>query len=192
VGSTPNPGVAVNARSVIPDCPEFVTVTNCVPLTNPICVGANVSCAGDVCKLAGVNPVPFKLAVAVRGRLEAPLVVLDAVRVACRPPAPAGLKITETRQLPPPPNVCVQFAELAIKSAASAPETAKLNPAIGNPPAFETVTDSVALEKPIPVPGKLRVDGLKLSEAGNKPVPIAATCTGATPRLVVATVMIPF
>jgi hypothetical protein len=145
-----------------------------------------------VLNAAAVRPVPIKFAVAERGRLDTPFVVLDAVNDASRPPTTVGLKVTEMEQLPPPASVWAQFAELASKSPAATPTMAKLNPAKGNPPGLETVTIWAALETPIPVPGKLSVAGLKLSEAGNNPVPMTATLTAGTPRLVVETATVPF
>jgi hypothetical protein len=124
VRSTPNPCVAVNSRSVIPDCPEFFTVTSWVPLTCPIGVAANVNCTGAVFNAAAVNPVPVKLAVAVIGVFDTLFVVLETIRNPCRPPATVGLKFTATEQLLPAASVWVQFDELSAKSPAAVPEIA--------------------------------------------------------------------
>ena len=141
---------------------------------------------------AGVNPVPFKLALIVMAAFPAPSVELVAVRRACRPPAAVGVKVTDTEQLAPPASVDAQFAELAAKSPAAVPETAKFRPDNGSPPGFVTVTVCAALATPTPTPGNVSDAGLKLSEAGANPVPETAMRAIGTPRLVLDTTTVPF
>jgi hypothetical protein len=138
--------------------------------------------------VAGVNPVPLRMAVA----LVTPGVVLEAVRNPCRPPTAEGSKVTTSEQLALAANVVVQFEELMAKSPAAAPAIARLRPDIVTPPGLVTVTAWPASVVPIAVPGKVTVAGVTLSAAGASPVPESATCTGGTPRLVVATVTVPF
>jgi len=182
-----NPVVTASCRSEIPDCPEFVTVTIWVALTVPTSVSANVNCAGAIPSAAGVNPIPLKLAIA----FAAPLVELDAVSEPVRPPATEGVKLTTTEQLPPaasvPPGSDAQLDELTAKS----PEITIVNPVSAKPPVFDTVTVCPALVFPTVVPGKLTAVGLRLRAAGKPPVPVTATTTGATPKLVLDTVTVP-
>jgi hypothetical protein len=57
---------------------------------------------------------------------------------------------------------------------------------------LETVTVWPALRVPTVVPAKVIIGGLRLNAAGLRPVPETPTCTAGTPRLVDATVMVPF
>jgi hypothetical protein len=137
---------------------------------------------------AGVNPEPFKRTVA----LATPGVVLEAVRNPCRPPTTEGSNVTTAEQLAPAANVVIQLEELMAKSPAAAPAIARLRPDSAVPPGFETVTCCPASSVPIAVAGKVTAVGFTLREAGASPVPESATGTGGTPRLVVATVTVPF
>lgn len=152
----------------------------------------NVSAAGVVLNTAGVNPVPFKLAVALSGVFAAPSVVLVANSIASLPPAIVGVKVTTTEQLPPAGSAVEQLEEAIEKSPDSDPESATFNPASATPPGLETVIANPVLVIPIPVPGKLSELGLRLSAAAATPVPETGTDTPATPTLVVATDTVPF
>ncbi len=137
---------------------------------------------------AGVNPVPFRMAVA----LATPGVVLEAVRKPCRPPTTEGLNVTTAEQPAAAANVPVQLEEVTAKSLAAAPAIAKLRPDTATPPGLVTVTAWPASVVPIAAAGKFTAAGLTLNAAGASPVPESATCTGGTPRLVVAMVTVPF
>jgi hypothetical protein len=140
---------------------------------------------------AGVKPVPFRLTVPLITEPELSRVVVAVVRSACRPPTAEGVNITWTVQLPPPASVAEQFDELALKSPAAAPETAKFSPDKGSPPGFAIVTVCAVLGVPIPVPGKVRAVGVRLKAAGASPVPDVAIRTKGTPRLVLDTTTVP-
>jgi hypothetical protein len=86
----------------------------------------------------------------------------------------------------------VQLLEPIVKSPEAAPEITTLNPASATLPEFVIFTVCAALDTPSAAPGNVTVVGLTLSAAGASPEPESGTCTGGTPRLVVATVTEPF
>jgi hypothetical protein len=154
-------------------------------------VGGNVTVVGVVLSTAGVNPVPLKVPVVVRGAFPAPEVVLVAVRNPCLPPATVGVNVTTTEQLPPAASVEEQVVELIAKSPPAGPERARLRPDSPTPLGLETVIVIPALVVPTPVPGKLSAVGVRLNCGGVSPVPDTGVCTAVTPRLVVDTVTVP-
>lgn len=136
---------------------------------------------------AGASPVPFRVALAA----ATPAVVLVAVRKPVRPPVADGVKVVTTEQAAPEARVVPQLEEPSAKSLAADPEIASDRPARATPPGLETVTVWPALWTPTVVSGKLREEGVRLSEAGASPTPETGTETAGTPTLVLETTIVP-
>src|ERR1022692_4122183 len=167
----------------MPDWPELAMVTIWVALVWPSRVEGKVSCAGVTARMAGVSPVPERLVLAG----ATPAVVLEAVRKPVRPPEAVGVKLTAVEQEAPEARVVAQVLEVRAKS----PLTMIARPASATLPGLVMVTDCAVLVWPRVVAGKVSDVGRTVREAGRMPVPVTATWTGATPRLVLPTRTMP-